>query len=173
MVPRNSLSPAAPGIFQNIAAERTRARRVAAPRRGRGNHGRARNYFSEFGSERFLGDFFSRMETSFRPEGGTGAAPFRIISVAVNFFPYSLSLASLSGRNVEPSSEIPANSPRDREYVSISARNVASVLAAASLPFGPAAAAMSAPSFTLLLKIALAPRGFITSRTKSVACPPN
>ena len=62
-----------------------------------------------------MGDFFSSKETSFWPDGGTGTAPLRMISVAVNFFPYSFSLASLSGRKVEPSSETPANKPRARE----------------------------------------------------------
>src|SRR5262249_5599759 len=70
-------------------------------------------------------------------------------------------------------SETPANRPREREYVRISALIVTSVAAAASRPFGPAAAAASAPSLTLLLRIPCAPRGFMTRRTKSVACPPN
>src|ERR1700687_5581233 len=100
----------------------TCARRDAASRHGRSNHWRARNYFSDSGSELFLGDFFSSRETSFRPDGGIGTAPRRMISVAVNFFPYSFSLASLSGRKVEPSSEMPAKSPRDLEYERISAR---------------------------------------------------
>src|SRR5215471_10253509 len=96
-----------------------------------------------------------------------------LLSVAGSSFPYSFLLASLSGRNVEPSRDIPANRPREREYVRISALMVTSVAAAASRPFGPAAAAASAPSFTLLLRIPSAPRGFITRSTKSVACPPS
>jgi len=36
-------------------------------------------------------------------------------------------------------------------------------------PWDSAAAEASAPSFTLLLKMARAPRGFMTSKTKSVA----
>src|SRR6266704_114315 len=48
-----------------------------------------------------------------------------------------------------------------------------SVSAAAVRPLGPAAAAASAPSFTLLPMIEFAPFGFITKRTKSVAWPPN
>src|SRR5579864_3125967 len=87
--------------------------------------------------------------------------------------PYSLSLPSLSGRRVEPSREIPANNPRDREYERISARMVTSVEAAALRPFGPAAAATSPPSLTLLVRIESAPRWFITNKTKSVAWPPN
>src|SRR2546428_7697146 len=43
----------------------------------------------------------------------------------------------------------------------------------AGRPYPPAAAEASAPSFTLLFRMARAPRGFITSRTKSVACPPS
>src|ERR1700722_6052337 len=89
--------------------ERKYARQVAESMRLLGNLWRARNYLSELGSERFLGDFLCSSETSFCPEGGTGTAPLRIISSAVSFFPYSFSFASLSGRRVEPSSEIPAN----------------------------------------------------------------
>ena len=43
---------------------------------------------------------------------------------------------------------MPANRPREREYVRTSARKVTSVSASASRPFGPAAADASAPSFT-------------------------
>src|SRR5438067_129439 len=49
----------------------------------------------------------------------------------------------------------------------------ASVAAAAVRPLGPAAAAASAPSFTLLFSTESTPRGFPTSSTKSVACPPS
>ena len=69
-----------------------------------------------------------------------------------------------------PSSEIPANKPREREYVSTSARIVTSVAASASRPTGPAAAEASAPSFTLLFEDGACTAPFITSRTKSVAC---
>jgi hypothetical protein len=55
-------------------------------------------------------------------------------------------VAIVIGRRVEPSREIPANNPREREYDRISARNVTSVEAVALRPFGPAAAAMSPPS---------------------------
>ena len=48
-----------------------------------------------------------------------------------------------------------------------------SVAAVGLRPFGPAAAAASAPSFTLLPRSDCAPLGFITSSTKSVAWPPN
>src|ERR1700674_3695197 len=98
-----------------MSSNRTSARRAAVPKQGRGNHRRARNYFSDSGSERFLGDFLLSRETSFCPDGGTGTAPLRMISVAVNFFPYSFSLASLSGLKDEPSSEMPANRPRALE----------------------------------------------------------
>src|SRR5712692_562057 len=54
----------------------------------------------------------------------------------------------------------------------MSARRVASVSAEAVRPTGPAATDASAPSFTLLVRIPLAPRSFITSSTKSVASPP-
>ena len=47
----------------------------------------AQNYFSELGSERFLGDFLSSKETNFCPEGGTGTAPSITICVAVTFLP--------------------------------------------------------------------------------------
>ena len=39
------------------------------------------------------------------------------ISFAETFLPYKRSLASPSGRSVEPSSETPANNPRAREFV--------------------------------------------------------
>jgi len=48
-------------------------------------------------------------------DAGIPALPSRRICLALNFRPYSFSVALPSGRNVEPSSEIPANSPRDRE----------------------------------------------------------
>jgi hypothetical protein len=52
---------------------------------------------------------------------------------------------------------MPANGPREREYDSISARSDTSVSACASRPFGPAAAAASAPSLTLFFRMAVAP----------------
>src|SRR5439155_1062208 len=48
-----------------------------------------------------------------------------------------------------------------------------SVSAEAVRPLSPAAAAASAPRFTLMLMMEFAPFGFITKRTKSVAWPPN
>src|ERR1700747_3677448 len=70
------------------------------------------NYLFE---PRFFDDFWFREETNFCAGGGTATAPLKTIDSASSFFPYTLSLASLSGRTVEPSSEIPAKSPRDRE----------------------------------------------------------
>jgi hypothetical protein len=49
--PKTNYSPPAPGISRMKSPERTCARRVAAFRRNHGNRKRARNYFSEFGSE--------------------------------------------------------------------------------------------------------------------------
>ena len=80
---------------------------------------------------------------------------------------------AMSCRRVEPSSDMPANNPRDREYERISARRATSLAAVASRPFGPAAAAASAPNFTFVFNSDSAPRGFITSNTKSVAWPPS
>ena len=74
--------------------------------------------------------------------------------------------AALSGRNVEPSREIPANNPREREYERISARMVTSVSAEALRPTGPAAAEASPPNFTLLVKMLFADRGLISNSTK-------
>jgi hypothetical protein len=51
------------------------------------------------------------------------------------------------------------------------ARTVASVSAEALRPTGPAATDASAPSFTLLMRIPLAPRSFITRSTTCVASP--
>ena len=99
--------------------------------------------------------------------------PPRIISFAVNLRPYNFSLALPSERSVEPSRETPANNPLLREYERISAFITISVAPSAVRPFGPAAAEASAPNFTLLVSKDVAPLGFITSRTKSVACPPN
>ena len=54
---------------------------------GGGSTKRTRNYFSELGSERSLGDFLLSNETIFCAEGGTGTAPSRTIAVALTFFP--------------------------------------------------------------------------------------
>ena len=106
----------------------------------------------------FLGDFLLRVETSNLADAGAWILLLITMSCALTPLPYSLRLPSLSGRRVEPSREIPANNPREREYDSTSARIVTSVAAAASRPFGPAAAAMSPPSFTVLLRMDEAPR---------------
>ena len=100
----------------------------------------ARDYLSEFGSESFLGENFVSVAIILCADAGAGTVPFSTMSVAVIFFPYTSSLAPLSGRSVEPSSETPANRPREREYVSISARKVTLVSALASRPLGPATA---------------------------------
>lgn len=134
---------------------------------------RANSYCSDFGSERFLGEAFASSPSRMAAAAGLPTFPSRKISFAVNFFPYTFSFAPLSGRRVDPSNEIPANSPREREYERISARIATSVAAVAALPLGPAAAEASAPSLTLLPISDSAPRGFITSRTKSVAWPPS
>src|ERR1700682_4379575 len=82
-------------------------------------------------SDLFLGDFLLRVETSNFAEAGAWIELLITISFALMPFPYSLALPSLSGRRVEPSREIPANSPREREYERTSARMVISVEAAA------------------------------------------
>jgi hypothetical protein len=71
--------------------------------------------FRDAGSDSFFGDFLSHKETSSRPEAGTPTLPSRTISLAVRFRPYSFLLALPSDRSVEPSSEMPANNPRERE----------------------------------------------------------
>src|ERR1700746_1893585 len=70
---------------------------------------------SEAGSDRFLGAFLLSTPMSSWAAGGTATAPLRTIASASSFLLYSLSLPSLSGRTVEPSSEIRANKPRARE----------------------------------------------------------
>src|SRR5258708_10519565 len=71
--------------------------------------------FSDTGSDSFFGDFLSNKETSSRPEAGMPTLPSRTISLAVGLRPYSFLFALPSDRSVEPSSEIPANKPRERE----------------------------------------------------------
>src|SRR5260370_24261959 len=120
-----------------------------------------------------FGVLLFKVERSSWAAGGAGTAPLRTMSLGVTSLAYRSLLPFLSGRRVESSSEIPAKSPREREYVRISALRVTSVAAAASRPFGPAAAAASAPSFTLLLKTASPLRELMRNRTKSVAYPPS
>src|ERR1700682_5573140 len=118
-----------------------------------------------------FGVFASRVEINGSAAGGTATALDRTISLAETFSPYTRRLSPLSGRIVEPSRERPANRPGALDELKISARRVASVSADASRPTGPAAMEASAPSFTLLDRMPLAPLSFITSNTKSVACP--
>src|SRR5580692_5239318 len=72
-------------------------------------------YCSDFGSERFFGDFLSRSATSSAAHAGLFTFPSRMMSLALTCFPYSFSFALPSERRVEPSSEIPANNPLLRE----------------------------------------------------------
>ena len=44
-------------------------------------------YWSDFGSDLFLGDFASSRETSSWAQGGMPTFPSRIISLALNFLP--------------------------------------------------------------------------------------
>src|SRR6202045_4800251 len=150
--------PCAPaGCIRNVRA-----------RRGFDTQDRMSSYLPDL----FRGDFVFRVERSNFAEAGGWIVLLLTMSLALTPCPYSLPLPSPSGRRVEPSRETPANNPREREYERTSARSVTSVAAAASRPFGPAAAAASAPSLTLLVRMESAPRRFITSRTKSVAWPP-
>src|SRR5580704_15322637 len=121
----------------------------------------------------FTGDAFCNVLRSVFALSGTGSALLNTMSDALTSLPYRFLFAPLSGRSVEPSSEMPANKPREREYDKISARSVTSVSAEAVRPTGPAAADASAPSLTLLLSMFSADRGDIMSRTKSVAFPPS
>ena len=117
------------------------------------------------------GDALSNVEMRVDALSGALTAPFRTISFASTFLPYSFSFASLSGRRVEPSRETPAKAPRALEYDKISAFMAASVSAEALRPTGPAAAEASPPSLTLLERILVAELEVINSRTKSVASP--
>src|ERR1700686_955524 len=119
-----------------------------------------------FTYSKWTGDFLLRVARSGLAEAGARIVLLITMSLALTPFPYSLRFPSPSGRRLEPSSETPANSPREREYDRISARNVRSDDGAESRPSGPAATAKSPPSLTWLVRIASAPRRFITSRTK-------
>src|SRR5437868_3711364 len=130
-------------------------------------------YCNDFGSDRFLGEYLVNSASISCAVAGAATLPCRRISFTETSRPYNFRFARLSGRKVEPSRETPANSPREREYDSISARMTTSVDPSALRPFGPAAAEASAPSFTLLPISDSAPRGFITRIMKSVACPPS
>src|SRR5579863_10399198 len=72
-------------------------------------------YLSDFGSERFLGDFSFNREISSEAQAGAFTFPSRMMSLALTCLPYNFSLALPSERNVEPSSETPANNPLLRE----------------------------------------------------------
>src|SRR6516225_3974646 len=119
------------------------------------------------------GDALSKVESRVEALGGALTVPCRTISFASIFLPYRSLFASLSGRRVDPSRETPANAPLAREYDKISAFMAASVSAEALRPTGPAAAEASPPSFTLLERMLEADLEVISSRTKSVASPPN
>src|SRR5690349_20283604 len=66
-------------------------------------------------ADRFLGDRLLSMASSLSASSGGTALASRAMSLALNFFPYSLSFAPSSGRNVEPSRNAPAKRPRDLE----------------------------------------------------------
>src|SRR6202790_1905701 len=104
-------------------------------------------------ADSFRGELFCRIGTRWPPDTGTAMLLPNMMSLALILWPYTCSLASSSGRSVEPSSDMPADRPRGRGYVRTSARREASVSAEASRPLGPAAAEASAPNLTLLLKI--------------------
>src|SRR5689334_17306616 len=59
------------------------------------------------------GAFFSNTATKWRPDAGTVIRLPVTIFRAVSFRPYTCSLASSSGRSDVPSSDTPANNPRD------------------------------------------------------------
>src|SRR5215468_6422120 len=61
------------------------------------------------------GEAFCSRYTSFCPAAGVSLFGSRMIFAAVASFPYKRRLASLSGRKVDPSREIPAKTPRARE----------------------------------------------------------
>jgi hypothetical protein len=65
--------------------------------------------------ERLRGACFSRTEISWRPESGTAMCALLRIFLAVIVRPYTSPLASSSGRSDVPSTDAPANNPRDRE----------------------------------------------------------
>jgi hypothetical protein len=63
----------------------------------------------------FTGECLFNTRSNSFADGGAGTAFANTMSFALTSFPYKDLLASLSGRKVEPASEIPANSPRARE----------------------------------------------------------
>src|SRR5689334_5998246 len=99
----------------------------------------------------FIVEYRFKSAASWVPASVAFVPPLRIC-LLVRRPPYISVLVSLSGRSVAPSSAIPANTPRDREYVRISACILASVLAEALRPTGPAATDASAPKVNLLDK---------------------
>jgi alpha-amylase/alpha-mannosidase (GH57 family) len=117
------------------------------------------------------GEYLSRVAMNCWAAGGTRTLPW-MMSRFVRRRPYSAWLSSISSRNVEPWSETPANTPRERDHERISAVRYASVLAAAVRPTGPAATDASPPSVNWLESSRSSPRGFMTSATTSVSDAP-
>src|SRR5260370_10549071 len=91
-----------------------------------------------------------RIASSGRADAGGATFPSRTISLALSSFPYRALLAPSSDRNVEPSSDTPANSPCDLEYDRISAFMTISVSAEAPRPTAPAPPPTSPPTSTFL-----------------------
>ena len=86
--------------------------------------------------------------------------------------PYISVFQSVSSRSVAPLREIPANRPRWRDQVRISAVIAASVCACVSRPTGPAATEASPPRVNLVESSRFMPLLFITSMNTSVSAPP-
>src|SRR6266498_5265520 len=86
----------------------------------------------------FLLEYLFNVARNGCASGGTPRL-FSIISLFLYSLPYNSRLESTSSRSVAPLSAIPANTPRCRDQVRISAFINASVCADDSRPTGPAA----------------------------------
>ena len=70
---------------------------------------------SDFGSDKFFGDCLFNTAIDVRPEGVHAYFPLAHDFFGAQFAPVEIFNGSSIGSSVEPSSEIPANNPRDRE----------------------------------------------------------
>jgi len=122
-------------------------------------------------SLRELWKYFDTLEMNVCAAGGGGTFPVRSCLNGI-MRPYSSRVLSSSCFTTAPFSVMPAKAPRAREYVRISERIFQSVLPSAWRPTGPAAAEASAPTLNLLFNSCVMPCWFITSITRSIACPP-
>ena len=131
------------------------------------------SFFKERGSDLLTGECFWRTINSLRADGGAFDFIFPQDFAGSEFLAVEVLVGAAiraEGSAFERDAGEETTGARVGEDL---ARRTTSVAAWASRPLGPAAAAASAPSLTLLFISDSAPRGFMTSRTKSVSCPPS